>query len=275
LRSLFPDASERVNLVEMYSRGVQLPKGKPFVRVNMISTLDGATAFAGRSGGLGGPGDKLLFSVLRSLADVILVGAGTLRAEHYRPVRLPVEVQEIREARGQLPRPPIAVVTQSLSIDWTSPLFRGGEPRPIVIAPVTASAVALAQAGRVADVLTTGAGAVDLSSALEALDERSMHHVLCEGGPKLNAGLAAAELVDELCLTLSPKLAGGFGGGLMGGWLGGGGRWLSHLQARGETPASGPVFARLLSLKLVHVLEEDSFLFLRLGADYRGGSATP
>jgi riboflavin biosynthesis pyrimidine reductase len=271
LRSLFPEASERVNLVEMYSRAVQPAEGRPFVRVNMISTLDGATTFAGRSGGLGGPGDKLLFAVLRSLADVILVGAGTLRAEHYRPVRLPVEVQEMREARGQLPRPPIAVVTQSLSIDWASPLFREGDPRPIVIAPSTSSAVALAQAGRVADVLTTGAGAVDLSSALEALNERSMHHVLCEGGPKLNTGLAGAELVDELCLTLSPKLAGGFGGG----WLGSGGRWLSRHQSGGETLFSGPVFARLLSLNLVHVLEEDSFLFLRLRAGYRGGSAPP
>jgi riboflavin biosynthesis pyrimidine reductase len=249
--------------------------GRPFVRVNMISTLDGATSFAGRSGGLGGPGDKLLFSVLRSLADVILVGAGTARAEHYGPVKLPVEVQEMREARGQRPRPAVAVVTQSLRIDWALPLFRGGEPRPIVVAPGNSNAVALAQAGRVADVLTTGAGAVDLRSALEALAESGMHHVLCEGGPKLNTSLAAAELVDELCLTLSPKLAGSVGGGLIGGWLGSGGRWLSRREESAETMLSDQPFARLQQLNLVHVLEEDSFLFLRLRPDYRGGPAAP
>ena len=121
LRSLFPEQSERVNLVEMYSRGVEVPEDRPFVRVNMISTLDGATSFAGRSGGLGGPGDKLLFSVLRSLSDLVLVGAGTARAEHYGQAKLPVEVQRMRESRGQRPLPSIAVVTQSLTVDWASP----------------------------------------------------------------------------------------------------------------------------------------------------------
>ncbi len=125
MRSLFPEQSERVNLVEMYSRGVEVPEDRSFVRVNMISTLDGATSFAGRSGGLGGPGDKLLFSVLRSLSDLVLVGAGTARAEHYGQAKLPVEVQRMRESRGQRPLPAIAVVTQSLTVDWDSPLFSG------------------------------------------------------------------------------------------------------------------------------------------------------
>jgi hypothetical protein len=88
LRLLLPEASERVNLFELYSRDVQAPTGRPFVRVNMVSTLDGAVAFSGRAGRLGGPGDKLLFSVLRSLADVVLVGAGTVRVERYGPPRI-------------------------------------------------------------------------------------------------------------------------------------------------------------------------------------------
>jgi riboflavin biosynthesis pyrimidine reductase len=275
LRSLFPEQSERVNLVEMYSRGVEVPEDRPFVRVNMISTLDGATSFAGRSGGLGGPGDKLLFSVLRSLSDLILVGAGTARAEHYGQAKLPVEVQRMRESRGQRPLPAIAVVTQSLTVDWASPLFSGADPRPIIIAPGNSSAEALARAGMVADVLTTGLGAVDLRAALEALAERGMRNVLCEGGPKLNTSLAAAELVDELCLTLSPRLAGSVGGGLLGGWLGSGGRWISRHEGAGETMLSDQPFVRLLALNLVHVLEEESFLFLRLRPDYRGGSAAP
>jgi riboflavin biosynthesis pyrimidine reductase len=275
LRSLFPEASERVNLVEMYSRGLQVPKDRPLVRVNMISTLDGATSFAGRSGGLGGPGDKLLFSVLRSLADVILVGAGTARAEHYGPAKLPAEVQQMREGRGQRPLPPIAVVTQSLDLDWEAPLFRARHPRPIVIAPGNSSAVALTNAAHAADVLTTGVAAVDLGAALQALAERGMHQVLCEGGPRLNTSLAAAELVDELCLTLSPKLAGSVGIGLLGGWLGSGGHWHARRETEGETWLSGQPFARLLDLKLVHVLEEDSFLFLRLRPRYSGGSGAP
>jgi riboflavin biosynthesis pyrimidine reductase len=272
VRALFPEPSDRVNLVEMYSRGLEVPRERPFVRVNMIATLDGATSFAGRSGGLGGPGDKLLFSVLRSLSDVVLVGAGTARTEHYGPVKLPVEVQEMREAQGQRPRPSIAIVTQSLMLDWGAPLFHSGDPRPIIIAPGDASAVALAQAGTVADVLTTGGGAVDLRSALDALGERGMRHVLCEGGPKLNTSLAAAEAVDDLCLTLSPKLA---GVGLSEGWLGRGGRWLSGPEVTGETTPRDQPFARMLALNLVHVLQEDSFLFLRLRPDYKGGSAAP
>ena len=275
MRSLFPEVSERVNLVEMYSRGLRQPPGRPLVRVNMISTLDGATAFAGRSGALGGPGDKLLFSVLRSLADIILVGAGTARAEHYGPARLPMEVQHMRQGRGQSPLPPIAIVTQSLDLDWGAPLFRGGDPRPILIAPGSSDAVALARAGLAADVLTTGTGAVDLSSAMAALGGRGFHHVLCEGGPRLNATLAAAQLVDELCLTLSPKLAGSAGGGLLGAWLGSGGPWLSVGGLGGEAVVSGPPFGRLLELALVHVLEEDSFLFLRLRPSYSGGSPAP
>jgi riboflavin biosynthesis pyrimidine reductase len=275
LRSLFPEASERVNLVETYSRGLKAAGDGPLVRVNMISTLDGATSFAGRSGGLGGPGDKLLFSVLRSLADVVLVGAGTARAEHYGPAKLPAEVQQMREGRGQRRLPPIAVVTQSLNLDWDAPLFLAGDPRPIVIAPGNSSAVALARAAQAADVLTTGAGAVDLGSALLALAERGMHQVLCEGGPRLNTSLAAAELVDELCLTLSPKLAGSFGGGLLGGWLGSGGHWHARRETEGETWLSGQPFTRLLDLSLVHVLEEDGFLFLRLRPSYRGGSGVP
>ena len=103
---------------------------------------------------------------------------------------------------------------------------------------------------------------MDLSSALAALAERGIHHVLCEGGPRLNTGLAEAQLVDDLCLTLSPKLAGGVGAGPLGGWLSGG-------QTGGERSISTPPVTKLLELGLVHVLEEESFLFLRLRPGYK------
>ncbi len=275
MRSLFPEATERVNLVEMYSRDMRARNLQSMVRVNMISTLDGATSFGGRSGPLGGPGDKLLFSVLRSLADVVMVGAGTARAEHYGPVKLPAEVQRMREARGQPPVPPIAVVTRSLNINWESSLFRGGEPRPIVITPDTAGAEAAAAAGPRAEVVMAGAGGVDLRAALAALAQRGMHHVLCEGGPQLNHSLAVAELVDDLCLTLSPKLAGSGGDGLLSGGPGNSGQWMAGREASGVTTFRDRPFARLLDLRLVHVLEEESFLFLRLSPSYKGGSAAP
>jgi riboflavin biosynthesis pyrimidine reductase len=262
----------------MYSRDLQLPVGRPFLRVNMITTLDGATSFAGRSGGLGGPGDKLLFAVLRSLADVVLVGAGTARTERYGPVKLPVEVQRMREGRGQSALPAIAVVSQSLDLDWGAALFRGSDPRPIVIAPGQSDALALASAREAADVITTGTGAVDLHAALIKLGDRGLRYVLCEGGPRLNTGLTAAQLVDELCLTLSPRLAGTVGEGLMGGWLASGGPRIYGSGPIGAGPFGGQArvskpFMRLLELSLVHLLEEDSFLFLRLRPNYSGGSA--
>jgi len=115
-------------------------------------------------------------------------------------------------------------------------------------------------------VVRTGTGAVDLRAALKVLGDRGVKHVLCEGGPTLNTGLAASQLVDELCLTLSPKLAGYVGGGLAGGWL------LSSdpLVGPGRSFGGQPL-AQLVELHLAHVVEEDSFLFLRLRARYSGG----
>ena len=243
------------------------PSGRPFVRVSMVSSLDGAVAFGGRSGALGGPADKLVFSALRSLADVVLVGAGTARAEHYGPARLPQDVQDMRSARGLSALPRIAVVTQSANLDWGSSLFTESSPRAIVIAPGTAETAVLREAAAVADVLTAGAGSVDLGAAIRELGELGAGHVVCEGGPALNATLVAANLVDELCLTLSPKLAGSVGGGLSGGWLGSAGQLLERARPSGERElATGQPLERLLELDLVHLLEENGFLFLRFRA---------
>jgi riboflavin biosynthesis pyrimidine reductase len=275
LRSLLPDVVQQVDLLEMYSRGIQVPRGRPFVRVNMISSLDGAVAVAGRSGGLGGPADKQLFSALRSLCDVVLVGAGTVRTERYGPPELPGDVQKARQERGQKPVPPLAIVTQSCALDWRSGLFRGPGPRPIVVTPGNTDAVALGQAREVADVLTAGVGSVDLPSALRALRDHGMGHVLCEGGPRLNTSLAAAQLVDDLCVTLSPQLVGCVGGVLMGGWLGSGGVWLARTDPSGQRTFRSQPLANLVKLGLVHVLEENGYLFLRLRAVQSGAPAGP
>jgi riboflavin biosynthesis pyrimidine reductase len=248
-----PETTDQVDLVEMYSRELRLPDGRPFVRVNMVSTLDGAIALGGRAGQISGPADRSLFLVLRSLADLVLVGAGTARAENYGPVKLAEDVQQTRVERGQSPLPRLAVVTHRVDLDFGSRLFVGSGQRPIVIAPGGADPGALSEARLVADVLATGTETVDLPVALAALWDRGIRHILCEGGPTLNESLVGASLVDEFCLTFSPKLATGAGEGHVRGWLG------DHTAG----PMAQPVL-RLLDLGLVHVLEEEGFLFLRL-----------
>ena len=273
VRYLLPTPTEKANLFEAYSSGFPPEREGASVRVNMISSLDGATAVGGRSGGLGGPVDRLLFSVLRSLADVVLVGSGTARVERYGPVELPEELRAARRQRGQAPVPPIAVVTHSANLDWGSKLFRSAEQRTIVVAPGTTAAVKLAQAQQVADVFTAGAGCVDLRAALHGLAERGLRHVLCEGGPMLAASLAAAGLVDELCLTLSPKLAGSVGNHLVGGWLGSGGMWLTRPGPEGVPFLADPPPAQVVRLEPVHLLEDDGYLFLRMRKASAGAGA--
>ena len=197
MRSLLPEATNQVDLVETYSRELRLPDGRPFVRVNMVSTLDGAIALGGRAGQISGPADRSLFFALRSLADLVLVGAGTARAENYGPVKLAEDVQHARLERGQSPLPRLAVVTHRVDLDFGSRLFLGSSPRPIIIAPGGAHPGALAKARLVADVLATATETVDLPAALSGLGDLGIRHILCEGGPTLNESLVAASLVDE------------------------------------------------------------------------------
>src|SRR5512143_1915185 len=132
MRMLFPEAVEVVDPLDVYA---DLPQceGRPAVRLNMIVSADGGTSWGGVSGALGGPADKALFPVLRSFADVVLVAAGTMRAEGYGPARLPDAMQAVRRARGQTPVPPIAVVSRGLEFEWKDPFFAEATERPIII----------------------------------------------------------------------------------------------------------------------------------------------
>jgi riboflavin biosynthesis pyrimidine reductase len=257
MQSLLPEAADHVDLVEIYLRDMRATPGRPIVRLNMVSALDGTVALSGRARDVSGPPDRSLFFVLRSLSDLVLVGAGTARAENYGPVKLAEEAQQVRTARGQSRLPRVAVVTNRVDFDFGSRLFSGAGPRPIVIAPASTDVGRLDRARQVADVIATGTDAVDLPSALGTLNSQGFHHVLCEGGPTLNESLVASSLVDELCLTLSPKIAVGDGQGLVRGWLDG---WPGAQRPGNARPA----VANLMDLELVHVLEEDGFLFLRL-----------
>lgn len=178
--------------------------GRPYVLVNMVSSADGAIAVAGRTKALSSPADELVFHLLRSIPDVILAGAQTVRAERYGPPRVSEERQARRVARGQAPQPTIAVVTRSLRLNLSSPLFT--ESRPIVICPTD---VDVAGVEEVADVVQAGEGDIDLAGALRQLRQRGVEVVLCEGGPTLNGHLTRQGLIDELCLTVAPMLVGG------------------------------------------------------------------
>lgn len=212
----------------------------------MISSLDGAISLNGSSGALGGPPDRRVFQVLRCLADVVLVGAGTMRAEGYGPVRLDDELRAHRIAEGGPPVPPIAVVTGSGNLDWSSPFFTEAEVRPIVFVPESAAPAVREKGGTLADVVAAGAGHVDPHLMVDHLGSVGYRVVLLEGGPGLNAEVVHAGLLDELCLTISPCLVAGSGSRVL----------------------AGPELPGALSLETVHLLEEGGFLFYRLAVPH-------
>jgi riboflavin biosynthesis pyrimidine reductase len=226
-----------VAAVEVYA----YPHDRRWLRANMVSSVDGAAVLEGRVGSLTGPADQLLLVLLRSLCDVLLVGAGTLRAESYGPVKTQAELGDGRREAGQLPHPRLAVLSRSLDIDLTSRAFTEAAERPIVITTELAGADRVREVGQVADVVLAGGAAVDLGIALELLEQQGLTRMLSEGGPQTLAALYAADLVDELCLAISPLVVAGEE---------------SRLTA-------GPPMPEPLVVQLGTVLERDGFLFLR------------
>nr|WP_246331309.1 pyrimidine reductase family protein [Saccharopolyspora hordei] len=183
---------------------------RPWVRVNFVSSLDGAVTVRGSSRGLSAPVDQRVLGLIRDLSDVVLVGVGTAVAEGYRGVKRTEVRAERRERRGLSPVPPIALVTARASLPPDSPLLTDTVVPPIVLTTEAAPAqrrAELADAG--ADVVVAGDAEVDLRAALAALDERGLRRIGCEGGPRLFGSLVDQDLVDELCLTLSPLLTSG------------------------------------------------------------------
>lgn len=205
----------------------------------MIASVDGTISVDQRSGGLGGPADREMFLALRSVADVILVGGGTVAAEQYRPPDPSADDRRRRRQRGQAEVPAVAVVSARLRLDVTAPLF-DGRVRPIVITVADADPAAVEALGPVADVLVAGRGQVDLDDGLAQLRRRGASVVLCEGGPTLAGTMTEHDLLDELCLTVAPWLVGGDGGRMV------------------HNPT-----AALRGLHLDRVLEQDDYLFLR------------
>jgi riboflavin biosynthesis pyrimidine reductase len=196
-------------LAALYAYPDTTERAAPYLRANMVSSVDGAATINERSGQLSGPADRLVFTILRSLADVILVGAETARAEKYQPVREQEVWKTLREGRPLTP--PIAVVTGQLDLDLDGPLVTGGsgEARTVLFTTDAAPAGRRAAAAARADVVLAGHDSVSPAAAVGALADRGYRRVLVEGGPNLLGQITSADLLDELCVTFSPVLEGG------------------------------------------------------------------
>jgi riboflavin biosynthesis pyrimidine reductase len=200
--------------------GYPEPLTGPWVQVNFISSADGAVTVGGKSAGLSHPADHRVYGMGRELADVILVGSGTARVEGYGGAEFGDEGAERRARLGLAAVPPIAVVTGSAGIDPDSPLLTDTTVPPIIITTEAAPAerrANLAAAG--AELLIAGEQKVDLRVALAELSARGLRRIDCEGGPGLFAELIAEDLVDQLCLTIAPLLAGAGAGRIANGTL--------------------------------------------------------
>lgn len=215
-----------------------------WVRANFITSVDGGATAGDSSGAMGGPGDRLVFNLLRELADVIVVGAGTVRVENYSGAHLGAAQRQRRQARGQSEVPQLAIVTRSGHLSRDMAVFTRTEVPPLVLTCTAAVDEARHLLGDLCEVLDCSGndpGSVDEATLLVVLGARGMRRILTEGGPTLLNSLMDRDMLDELCLTIAPYLVGG--------------------QAR--RIATGP--GRLLTrMRCAHVLSDDAgYLYTR------------
>ena len=212
------------------------------VRANMITALDGGAAFAGRTKAITDPADQMLLAFLRSCCDVVLAGSATIAAEHYGPVKLREELRQRRVAAGRSELPRLAVVTARGALSPELRIFADADQRPLI---VTTGQTAndrhvLADLG---DVVVAGDEVIEPAEILTALRALGLSRVLCEGGPYLLSTLIDADLVDEMCLTVAPYLAG----------------------SQPTTPQPTSSLPAPTRLALRHALQRNDLLYLRYG----------
>jgi riboflavin biosynthesis pyrimidine reductase len=206
---LFPTAESAISddrIATLYERH---DPAQPWLRANFVSSVDGAATRDGLSGGLSGHADKRVFDILRTLCDVVLLGAETMRAEGYGPMRVDSLAEHRRMFRGLAPQPVLAIVSGSLNLDPASTAFTDAPSRPIVFTTAGASRSRRIAINAVADVVVCGETELDVTAMLAELGGRGLMQVHCEGGPRLFSTLLEANAVDELCLTISPMIQGG------------------------------------------------------------------
>ena len=232
-----PGQVESADAIAHLDLGSRAPEGRPYVVLNMVATLDGKAALDGTTRGLGGDTDRELFRHLRTQADAIMVGAGTVRAERYGPAVKDEALRAKREDEGLAAEPTTVIVSASMDLPPDLPLLQA-EGAPVILATAAVGQLE----GVVADVTYLRIG-TDLPVLLARLrGEHGIRSVLCEGGPTLNSHLLAAGLVDELFLTLDPRLVGG----------------ADALTLAAGRQLPGPVRAELMTL-----LKGDDGLFFR------------
>lgn len=215
-----------------------------WVRGNMIASVDGGATSDGKSGDLGGDGDRAVFAALREVADVIVVGASTARVENYSGVQFSVAQRLARQRRGQAEVPPIAVLTRSGHVERDAKLFHATEVAPLILTSADAADDTRRRLGGLAEVLDASGArtdSVDLRTALDLLAGRGLLRVLTEGGPGVLGMFIEQDVLDELCLTVAPVLVGGKSGRIV----------------------TGPAEAHT-TMRLRHALtDDDGYLYLR------------
>ncbi|MGK2881317.1 MAG: pyrimidine reductase family protein [Mycobacterium sp.] len=229
-------------LTQLYAHPA--PASGCWVRANYITSLDGGATLDGTSGGLGSEGDRAVFNLMRELADVVVVGAGTVRSENYSGVQLNARQRQQRAERSQSEVPPVAVVTASGRIEHDAHLFTRTDVRPVVFTSADACTRVSGQLGACAEVVAASSGdhsSVDEARVLSILADRGLSRVLCEGGPTLLGAFLGKDLIDDLCLTLAPAVVGGLAGRVAKGTAG-----------------------RLARMRRVHLLGDDAdYLYAR------------
>lgn len=236
------------------------PAGTTRVSFNFVSSIDGAATVDGRSGALGNEDDQHLFQLMRRTADVIVVGAQTVRAEGYGGELLSPEAQQWRLDHGRTAHPPLAIVSGTLNLDPSHEVFTQAPVRPLVLT-VEATHPDLREAlSRVADVVLAGSDSLDVDRAIAELAARGLHSIHSEGGPTLLGTFQAANRVDELSLTVAPLLVGG-----------------TAKRIADVLPGTGQPGGVPRPMVLTQILKADSMLFLRYARDagQPAGTAAP
>ena len=242
LRRIHPDSADVA--VEDVIAGLDLardaPADRPYVALNMIATVDGRAAVRGGTRAIASSLDRAMLVQLRTQADAVMVGAGTLRSEPYgRLVRNPA-LRDKRRREGLEPDPLACIVSGRLDLPRDLPLLADRHSRVVI---ATGSTETLQPAGASVEYLRGERDRLDLARVLRALrGEHGVRSLLCEGGPRLNAHLFAGGLVDELFLTLAATVAGG---------------------DEGPAIVARAPFEELVGLELRWVLEGGGELFLR------------
>jgi riboflavin-specific deaminase-like protein len=240
VRRLIPDHSETTveQQLEDYRPWEGPHDDRPFVAANFAVTVDGRATIGGVSGPIGSEADTAMLAGLRTRFDAVMIGAGTMRAERYGRVVADQEQRERRERIG-LPHDPLMVIVSGrLDLPWDASLFTAGGGRVLIFTASEAEPPETAASLRV----VRHEGQVDVAAALRHLrEERGIRALLCEGGPHLHGQLWAAGLVDDLFLTIAPRMTG----------------------AEAPRIVEGGPLPAIAELELAWLLEQDGELFAR------------